>query len=292
MCILLLFERLAFVIALRKAEFKDEIFSQFFWWAEMRSHWEVQKSVISALFLREAITRLSAGRFAWVWILLEPLAHVIFLMTMFGFVFHRIVNGVEGAMFIMTGLLGFVIARNTAIRSAGAVSANAALFAYRQVLPVDTVLVRATLEGFLMLLSALALLAGAILAGFAVAPHDPLTVLAAFAGLWLCALGLGLLLAVAMALLPELGRLIKIAFIPLYFISGVMMPALAIPQPYREWALRNPLMNGLELLRAGFFPQFHAAPQASLSFLYGCAMTLVLFGLALHVRFAERMVAQ
>jgi capsular polysaccharide transport system permease protein len=51
-------------------------------------------------------------------------------------------------------------------------------------------------------------------------------------------------------------------------------------------------MNGLELLRGGFFPQFHAAPEASLFFLYGCAMALVFFGLALHVRFAERMVAQ
>lgn len=258
----------------------------------MRSRWQVQKAVMSALFLREAVTRLSAGRVAWLWILLEPLAHVIFLMTMFGFVFHRIVNGVDGSMFIMTGLLGYMIARNTATRSAGAVGANSALFAYRQVQPVDTVLVRAALEGFLMLLSSLALLAGASLFGFNVIPHDPLTVLAAFAGLWLCGVGLGLVLSVAMELLPELGKLVNLAFIPLYFISGIMVPAMAIPQPYREWALQNPFMNGLELLRAGFFPQFHAAPEASFLFLYTCAMVLVFFGLALHVRFAERMVAQ
>lgn len=258
----------------------------------MRSQWKVQKAVLSALFLREAVTRLSAGRAAWLWILLEPLAHVIFLMTLFGFVFHRIVSGVDGAMFIMTGLLGFIVARNTATRSAGAVSANAALFAYRQVLPVDTVLVRAALEGFLMLLSTLVLLAGAGLARFDVLPHDPLTVLAAFAGLWLLGAGLGLMLSVAAQLAPEASKLVNIAFIPLYFISGVMVPAMAIPQPYRQWALLNPFLNGLEMLRAGFFPQFHAAPEAGLSYLYAFALTAVFFGLALHVRYAERMVAQ
>lgn len=258
----------------------------------MRSHFQVQKSVMSALFLREAITRLAAGRLAWAWILLEPLAHVIFLMTLFGFVFHRIVNGVEGAMFIMTGLLGFIIARNTATRSAGAISANAALFAYRQVLPVDTVLVRAALEGFLMLLSSLMLLAGAGLAGFDVQPHDPLLAMAAFAGLWLCGVGVGLALSVFAELIPAISKLVNIAFIALYFISGVMVPALAIPQPYREWALLNPFLHGLEMLRAGFFRQFHAAPQAGLSYLYGFALTAVFFGLALHVRYARRMVAQ
>jgi capsular polysaccharide transport system permease protein len=247
---------------------------------------------MSALFLREAITRLSASRLACVWILIEPLAHVIFLMTLFGFVFHHIVNGVEGAMFIMTGLLGYMIARNTAARSAGALSANAALFAYRQVLPADTVLVRAALEGFLMLLNTLVLLAGAGLAGFNVLPHDPLMALAAFAGLWLCGAGLGLILSVIVELMPEVSKLVHIAFIPLYFISGVMVPAIAIPQPYRDWALLNPFLHGLEMLRAGFFPQFHAAPEAGLSYLYGFALVVVFFGLALHVRYAERIVAQ
>lgn len=258
----------------------------------MRSGWKVQRAVMSALFLREAITRLSAGRAAWLWILLEPLAHVVVLMTLFGFVFHRVVNGVDGAMFIMTGLLGFMFARNTATRCASAVSANTALFAYRQVLPVDTVFVRAALEGFLMLLSTLLLLGSAGLLGFQVIPHDPLTVLAAFTGLWLCGVGLGLVLSVVAELLPELGKLVRMAFIPLYFISGVMVPAMAIPQPYRAWAMVNPFLHGLESLRAGFFSRFHAAPEASLLYLYGFALVLIFFGLALHVRFSERLVAQ
>jgi capsular polysaccharide transport system permease protein len=258
----------------------------------MRSGWKVQQAVMSALFLREAVTRLSAGRAAWLWILLEPLAHVIFMMTLFGFVFHRMVNGVEGNMFIMTGLLGFFIARNTATRCADAVGANAALFTYRQVMPVDAVIVRAALEGFLMLISSLLLLTGAGLFGLQAIPHDPLAALAAFTGLWLCGVGLGLALSVLVELVPELGKIARLAFRPLYFISGVMVPAMAIPQPYREWAFYNPFMHGLELLRAGFFPRFHAAPEAGLAYLYGSALVFIFFGLALHVRFAQRLVSR
>lgn len=247
---------------------------------------------MSALFLREAVTRLSVGRVAWVWILFEPLAHVIVLMTILGFILHKAIEGVDGAMFVVTGLFGFFVARNTALRCADAIDANEALFSYRQVRPIDPVIVRAGLELFLMLLSSLLLLAGAGLVGYNVIPHDPLKVMAAFTGLWLCGLGIGLILSALSGLIKELSKVVRILFIPLYFISGVMYPAMVVPQPYRGYLLYNPFLNGLEVLRAGFFPQFHPAPEASLLYLYGVTMVLVFFGLLLHVRFAERLVAK
>jgi capsular polysaccharide transport system permease protein len=257
-----------------------------------RKSWSITTSVWKALFLREAVSRLSSTRTAWLWILVEPLAHVIFLMVVFGFVLHRIVAGVDGAMFVMTGLLGFFVARNTASRCMEAVNANSALFSYRQVLPVDTVLVRAFLEAFLTFLSALLLLGGAAMFDFDVIPHDPLLVLFAMLGLWLCGLGLGLVLSVAAELVPELGKVVRIMFTPLYFISGVMVPAMTMTKPYRDWLFLNPFLHGLEMLREGYFGQYHAAPEADLSYLYGVSTLLVFFGLALHVRFAKRMVAQ
>jgi capsular polysaccharide transport system permease protein len=257
-----------------------------------RSSLAIAIAVCKALFLREAVARLSAGRAAWLWILLEPVAHLVFLMTLFGFILHSVVSGINGAMFIATGLLGYFMARNTATRCMEAINANTALFAYRQVLPVDTVLVRATLEGFVALLSALVLLAGASLFGFSVIPYNPLVTMAAVGGLWLSGTGLGLILSVMSELVPEIGKLVRLMFTPLYFISGVMFPALAVPQPYRDWMFLNPFLHGLEILRDGFFSQFHAAPEASLSYLYGFALIAVFFGLALHVRFAQRMVTQ
>jgi capsular polysaccharide transport system permease protein len=258
--------------------------------ARTRSSAAITFAVWKALFLREAVTRLSAGRAAWLWILIEPLVHVVVLMTIFGFVYHRIISGVDGAMFIMTGLLGFFMARNTATRSIEAINANSALFAYRQVHPVDTVLVRAILEGFLLLIITLVLLTGAYLDGYPVVPKDPLQVVLCFAGMWMCGTGLGLILSVAAELVAELGKIARMIFLPLYFMSGVMYPAIIVPHPYRDWLLLNPFMNGLELIRGGFFPQYQVAPEASLSYLFGFALVTIFFGLALHVRYAEKLV--
>jgi capsular polysaccharide transport system permease protein len=260
--------------------------------AARQSSLSITFTVWKALFLREAVTRLSARRGAWLWILVEPMAYMAFLMTIFGFVFHRIISGVDGTMFIATGLLGFFLARNTASQCMGAIGANAALFTYRQVLPIDTVLVRILLEGFVMVLSSILLLAAAGLFGLQVIPHDPLLVIATIAGLWLNGAGLGLMLSLAGELSHTFEVIGRLLFRPLYFISGVMIPAMTHPQPYRGWLFFNPFLHGLELLRGAYFAQYHIAPEASYFYLYSFALVTVFFGLALHVRYADRVVAK
>lgn len=258
--------------------------------AAVRSAASVTYAVWRALFLREAVFRLSANRTAWLWLLVEPIFHIAFIMLFFELVRMQTIPGADPAMFVMIGLLGFFMARNTALRSMEAINANAALFAYRQVKPVDTVLVRAALEGFINLVVALIIVGCAGLLGIDLTLNDPLDAIMAFTGLWLSGLGLGLMLAVANQLLPELANVVKLLFLPLYFISGVMFPALIVPQPYREWLFVNPLLHGIETLRGGFFPHYYVVPETSLSFLYGFALLTIFFGLALHVRYARKLI--
>jgi capsular polysaccharide transport system permease protein len=249
-------------------------------------------SVWKALFLRETVARVSAKRGAWAWILLEPLAQLAFLNVLFGFVLQRLISGIDGGLFISTGVLGFFLARNTAMRIKDAIHANATLLTYRQVLPVDTVLVRAALEAVLFMVSALFLFTGLGLLGYQVFPYDFLQVMLAFTALWLAGIGLGLMLSVASELIPEVGRVVGLLMGPLYFISGVMYPASAIPPAYQSWFLLNPFVHGIEAVRAGFFPQYHTVPGVSISYLLGFAMFTVCIGLALQIRFAARLVAQ
>ena len=260
--------------------------------AVIRSPLSVTYAVWRALFLREAAFRLSGRRAAWLWLLLEPIFHVAFITVFFEIVRVRVTPGADPGMFLMTGLLSFFMTRNTAFRSMEAIKANSALFAYRQVKPVDTVIVRAGLEGFLGLIVALIVLSGAAVFGLDVVPYHPLEVLMAFLGLWVLGLGLGLMLSVAGEMIPEIGNIVRLAFIPLYFVSGVMFPIQFVPQDYREWLFYNPILHGVEVLRGGFFPRYHVLPEASLSFLFGSALIVVFLGLALHVRFARKIIAQ
>lgn len=257
-----------------------------------RSPTDVTLSVWKALFLREAVNRMSRGRAAWLWLLAEPVAHMAFLLFLFATVRVRVVGGIDTAVWIMAGLLTFFMFRRPAQQAMGAVSANSALFTYRQVKPVDTVLVRAVLEGFLMIIIAVIVLGGAGLYGIEVVPVDPLSVLAVFGGMWLVGLGFGLVASVADELVPEMGYVISMAMYPLYFFSGVIFPIKQIPLPYRDWLMLNPLAHGLEAARLGFATHYQAVPGISIAYVYACAVTLIFLGLALHFRFSGQLAAR
>ncbi|MEP6588756.1 MAG: ABC transporter permease, partial [Polaromonas sp.] len=128
--------------------------------------------------------------------------------------------------------------------------------------------------------------------GHSVIPADPLAVLEAFFGLWLVGLGFGLMTSVAVEMVPELGRVIKLIMMPLYMISGVMFPISIVPQPYRDWLLFNPVAHGLEAVRLGFAPHYHAVPELSIAYIYGFALVSIFLGLALHRRFALSLATQ
>lgn len=157
----------------------------------------------------------------------------------------------------------------------GAVSANKALFAYRQVRPIDTVIVRAALEtvmGLIILVSILIVLA---LFGRQIAPEYPMESILSFIGLILSGLGIGLIISVFSDLVPEFASLMNFIFKPLYLLSGAIFPLSVIPIKYREWAFLNPFAHGLELLRSSFFSTYHSAPEANFEYLYSFAIASI-----------------
>lgn len=255
----------------------------------LRTPFVITVGVWRALFLREAVTRLFSGRATWVWLLLEPVFHISYLVVIFTLIRIRFIGGIDTAMWVIMGLLAFFMFRRTAMQAKNAIGANGALFAYRQVKPVDTVLVRAWLEGVLMTVVSAVLLAGAGLLGHIIWPADPLRVLGVFLALWLTGTGFGLVASVARELVPEMDSVIKMSMMPLYFVSGVIAPISSVPEPFRSWFMLNPLAHALELARSGFAPHYHAVPQASLLYVFECALVLVFLGLSLHRLFATRL---
>lgn len=253
---------------------------------------EITRAVWRALFLREAVARLFASRTSWFWIIAEPVAHIAFLMFMYTVVRVRTVGGIETGLWIMIGLLAFFTFRRPLSQMVGAINANRSLFAYRQVKPIDTVLVRAALEGFLMTLTIGLMTAASMIWGHFVAPEEPLALLAAFFGLWLLSLGLGLVLSALTPLIEDIGNLVRISMLPLSLLSGVVLPIANVSGTLREWIMLNPVAHGIEGARAAFAPHYHAAPETRMSYLYLCALCLVFVGLALQRKLATKLAAQ
>lgn len=255
-----------------------------------RSPLAVTLAVWRAIFLREALDRLFDMRAAWFWLLMEPMLHIAFITFIFTVIRMRTVGGIDVTVWIIVGMLAFFMFRRTALQVMYAVDSNKPLFAYRQVKPFDTSIVRGGLEAFLMVMVAMVILTVAAFLGHDVFPDDPMQVLVAMFGLWLFGVGYGLVASVLMALVPETEHILKILMLPLYLISGVIMPISAIPQPYRDVLLINPLVHGLELVRQGFSTYYHMVPGISMGYLYMWGVVSLFLGLVLYRRFALQLV--
>lgn len=257
-----------------------------------RSSLSITFSVWRALFLREALTRISGGRGRWFWIIAEPLAHMAFLAFVMLEIRHRVIVGIDPYIWIVVGLSAFFIFRRSAVQSMWAIDDNKAMFVYRQVRPVDTVIVRAALDGALNLLIGLGALGLLALINRNVMPDQPLLVFASMLGFWLLGLGFGLIASVPIVLVQESSVFLGFLMLPLYLISGVVFPIAMMPYPYAQWLAYNPLVHALEGVRYGFSLNYHVIQGLDIGYVYLWALVSIFFGLVLQLRFSERMVAQ
>lgn len=248
-------------------------------------------AVWQALFLREALDRFFGSRAAWAWLLVEPAMHIGFMSSVWGIMRRNSMGGIDVSMWIILGMLSFFLFRRTSVQTLHALDCNKAFFAFRQVRPFDVALVRASVEAFSMFFISVFILGAAAMMGLDVLPDDPLKALLALAGLWLFGMGYGLVTSVCMRLVPDSGHIFQILMMPLYLISGVIMPLIFIPQPYRGWLLWNPLVHGLELVRLGFFSNYHTL-DVSFSYLYAWGVGSLVLGLTLYRGLETRLVMQ
>jgi capsular polysaccharide transport system permease protein len=256
--------------------------------ATIRSPLKVTYETWQALFFREVLSRLSTGRNA-IWILIDPVIHIVFMLLMFNVIRMKSVGGIDLNIWIMAGILSYDTFRDTMNSSKNALKPNQILFTYRQIKPIDIILVKAAIEFFLTILVAIILFTGAALFGVNVIPHDPLAILSAVFGLWLIGLGVSLTLSVAEHLIPETAKITGLVMMPLYMCSGVILPLSMIPMPYRDWLMFNPLLHAVETARLGFSPYYHAVAGVNMTYVYQFAMVYLFFGLALQLRFKNQL---
>lgn len=242
--------------------------------------------------MREALVRLFGTRMAWVWLLLEPLGNMLWLIMIFSVVRVHHIGGIGTALWIMIGMLVFFTFRRTVTQVQNSLNANQTLFTYRQVTPADVALVRAGVEGVLMLVLSVMLFTIGAVFDWVIWPEDPWNVLEAFFIAWACATGMGLVFCASIKLVPETERIINFIMMPLMMISGVLFPLNVVSQQYREWLMLNPVAHAIEAARLGFAPYYHAVPELDLTYASFSALVLLFAGLALFRRFANRLVMQ
>lgn len=249
---------------------------------EPRSAYAIQRNVIYALLLRELASRFGKSRGGFVWVLVEPLAHLVVPVTIFAYIRARIVPGVEYPVFLVYGFLPFLMFKSICLQIVNGVNSSQGLLSYRQVLLMDVFIAKALAHTVIQAIVFVIVLTVLALLGFDVLPARPIELGGLLALTISLAFGLGLVLAAIASLIPDARAVINVMFMPLYFISGVLFPVSRFSDELTRWLAINPVLHLVEFSRVIAIPTYQPMKYLSLTYLVALALVTMIIGMMLY----------
>lgn len=248
-----------------------------------RGPFKISRAVIFALILREVRGKFGANRLGAFWFVFEPLAHIVVMISIYTVLRAHRNYGVDLPMFLVSGVIPFLLFKNIALKGMEATSANKALFSYRQIKPFDTIVARTIVECALMACIYLVVIfALGFWGGYDVAIHHPLE--------WFFFLGIGVLFSFGLALIfcvigeavPESKTFIRLSYMPLYLLSGIIIPIWILPPQILDWMTWNPLLHIIDGMRASNFLMYPKIRGISGAYAVAITVVTLCIGMALY----------
>lgn len=248
-----------------------------------RTPFQIMQDVLFALVLREYLTRFGSRRMGAFWEVFEPMINIAFMMFIFTVIRARSMPGMDMPMFLLTGMIPFFLMRNIIFKLMDSIGANQALFAYPNIKIFDTYVARVLVE---ISISSTVYLLFIFIFGFWFG-YD---VLVAHPLEWLWSLSVGILFAFALGvtfsiitvIAPNVKSFIRILFLPLYMVSGVIFPLWIIPEKYLPWLLWNPFAHIVSNIREGVFTTYPIIPGVSQTYPFICTLIALFVALGLY----------
>lgn len=255
-----------------------------------RTSFQIMNDTVHALLMRELKTRFGSKKLGYFWAFVEPAAQASIMALLFTLIGRNSVSGVPVALFIMSGLLSYKFFSKLLPQLAASVNANKALFAYRQVTPIDPFITRFIIEIATFFIVYVVLMMIMAWLGFETWPQDILALITANILLALIASGIGLMLCTGMIYWEDTLKVLAMVMTPMFFISGIFFCATMIPQQYWYLFTWNPVFHVLELSRDALFYSY-TTPVGSWSFIALIALITNALGLMMYQINRHRFVA-
>lgn len=214
---------------------------------------QVQHRVLSALFMRELLTRFGRHNIGFLWLFFEPMIFTLGVTALW--TATKSVHGSDLPIvaFALTGYSSVLLWRNMPGRCIGALWANLSLLYHRNIKVLDIYLARLMLEfgGATISFAVLSILFISI--GWLEPPQDILQVL----GGWLIIAWFGGALAIWLGALSHESELVERLWHPASYLvfplSGAAFMVDALPRFAQEVVLFIPMVHGTEFVREGYF---------------------------------------
>ncbi len=240
----------------------------------------IQCRVLHALILRELKSRYGNRRLGFAWALIEPLVFT----SVFVFVFQLIgrggaPSGIPITLFFVAGISPFFMFRDIFSEVAQGTRGNQSLLMFPQVTRMDLLIATLIVNSLLSISVFILLVLGLFFAGVTFQIENLPGVMVGFSLLILLGLGLGLVVG-AVSIRYEFVKKISEPILgkPLFLTSGMFFTASMIPPFAREYALYNPLLHCIELIRSSLFVSFNSR---YINLDYVCIFAIVQIGLGL-----------
>ena len=221
--------------------------------SRLAAGWRIQRRVVSALMLRELVTRFGRENIGFLWVMAEPLLFAVLVGIVWRFMKGPEEHGVSVIAFVATGYIPLTLFRQALSRSIRVFSVNGSLLYHRQIKVLDFIFVRFLIEmiGALMAYLFIALL---------LIPLDEFPIPADFGIFlvgWILYAWFTLSLVLCLAPLSEkseiLEKLIPVTtYIAIPFSGTFTMLSWLTPdaQAVLWW---SPFVHAMEMMRAGIF---------------------------------------
>jgi ABC-2 type transport system permease protein/capsular polysaccharide transport system permease protein len=218
--------------------------------------WEsarVQKRILSALLIREILTRYGRHNIGFLWLFVEPMIFTLGVTALW--TATKSVHGSDLPIvaFALTGYSSVLLWRNMPGRCIGALQANIPLMYHRNIRPLDIYFSRILLEFGGATISFATLSVLFISLGMLDPPEDFLKVVAG----WLVIAWFGAVLAITLGAMSHENELVDKFWHPasylLFPLSGAGFLVAALPPFAQEIVLWIPMVHGVEMVRDGYF---------------------------------------
>jgi capsular polysaccharide transport system permease protein len=156
------------------------------------------------------------------------------------------------------------------------------LLSYRQVLLMDVFIAKAMAFFVIQATVFGIVLTGLGMFGFHVLPPRPVEFAGVLALTLVLAFGLGLLLAAVASLIPDAKSVIRVMFMPLYFVSGVLFPITRFPDEWVQWMAINPVLHLVELSRVAALDRYESMKYLSVGYPVALALIATIIGLMVY----------
>lgn len=258
---------------------------------ELSASLRIQRNVIYALLMREALTRYGRHNLGLLWIIVEPMMFTIGVTLLWYAIDANHGSDLPITAFALTGYSTVLLWRNMPNRMTAAITSNLALMYHRNVKVIDLFASRMLLE-FISISSSFALLTLIFWGLEYLQPPEDLPGLLLS---WLLTAWFGMSLGLFLGAVSERSELVEKIWHPfaylLFPLSGAAFIADAFPPSVRDVILWIPMVHCTEMIRESFFGTYFTA-HYSLAYLLGWNMSLTILGLAIERQLSREIVPE